>query len=95
LRLRIELPNGYAQLGPGFYYPDTSNSERQIFPVSPINELIQDWIIKYPPPAPVICGFGSYPFVYFIYPVWRHLDLRPNKIWPYHGASRKEKGKQD
>jgi hypothetical protein len=41
-------------LGASFQYPDTRDPERKVLLVSPANEPVEDRVVEYPPPVPVL-----------------------------------------
>ena len=68
LGLRKKSSNGDAELGPGFQYPDTRNPQRQVLPVGPVNELVEDWVVEYSPPVAVFCRLWFHTLITCIQP---------------------------
>ena len=54
LALRKKTAHCYAELGTGFKNSDAGNSETQVLPEGRVNKPIQEGVIEFPPPCPVL-----------------------------------------
>ena len=86
LRLRKDLADGDAQLGAGLQDPHAGLLEREVVPVGPRDEAIQDRIVEGPPPVPVGGRLGADTLVPGLPPVRRDGDLGPLVVRPDHAS---------
>ena len=78
------------QLGSGLKDPHTGLSERQVVPVGPLDQAIQDGIVEVRPPVPVRGGSGADPSVPGLDPAVRYRHCRWLVVRADHASGKEE-----